>query len=195
MNDASGRLKRREFLGAAATGAVLLASRPAVAAAAKGKSTPTTPSAHKLPSASSALYVCEMCGHVEFRDPPEFCPVCHAEEQFNTKSSIFTDALAKWKDGEAKHTPVIRVQEKSALVSEVPCKEVYVRVGKTMHELEKANHIHFVDFYLDEMFFTRFFASPHMQPAVVFFVVGDAAKIRAVAYCSKHGFWKAEAPL
>jgi superoxide reductase len=189
MNDVK-KMRRREFLNAAAAGAVLLASAPALEAAAKGKT--STPASR---AASSKLYVCDMCGHVEFGSAPEFCPVCHAEERFAGKDSIFSDAMAKLKDGGAKHTPVIRVQAKSALVSDVPCKEIYVRVGETMHEVDKANHIHFIDFYLDGGFFTRFFASPHMQPAVVLFVNGTAAKIRAVAYCSLHGFWQAEAPL
>jgi desulfoferrodoxin (superoxide reductase-like protein) len=87
------------------------------------------------------------------------------------------------------------VQQKSTLVADVPCKEVLVRVGETMHESDQANHIHFIDFYLDGAFFTRFFASPHMQPAVVLFVRSPAAKLRAVSYCSKHGFWQAEASL
>ena len=103
--------------------------------------------------------------------------------------------MAKLKDGGAKHTPVMRVQQKSALVPDVPCKEVHVRVGEIMHEVEQANHIHFIDFYLDGGFFTRFFASPHMQPAVVLFVRGNASKIRAVSYCNMHGFWQAEVPL
>jgi desulfoferrodoxin-like iron-binding protein len=195
MNDEKNRMRRREFLNVAAAGTVLLASAPAFRAEAKGKGSTSTPSAPASRSASSKIYVCDACGHVEFGSAPEFCPVCHTEERFSGKDSIFSDAMAKLKDGGAKHTPVIRAQAKSTLVSDVPCKEVYVRVGEIMHESEKANHIHFIDFYLDGGFFTRFFASPHMQPAVVLFVQGPASKIRAVSYCSMHGFWQAEAPL
>jgi len=187
MNDVRNRVGRRDFVNAVTTGAVLLASgaAPRAAARAKDNGKPT----------SSKLHVCDMCGHVEFTNPPEFCPVCHAEEKFRANDSIFSDAMAKLKDGGAKHAPAIRVQQKPTLVSDVPCKEVLVRVGETMHEMEQANHIHFIDFYLDGGFFTRFFASPHMQPAVVLFIKTTAAKIRAVSYCSKHGFWQAEAPL
>jgi desulfoferrodoxin-like iron-binding protein len=99
------------------------------------------------------------------------------------------------KNGGSSHTPVIRVNGKSTLVSDVPCKEVQVRVGEVMHESENANHIHFIDFYLDGNFFTRFFASPQMQPAVVLFVRAKAARIKAVSYCSQHGFWQSEAAL
>ena len=195
MESTNHGLGRREFLKAAAAGTVLLASGPAIEAAAKGKSAPSGPSAATSSSPSPRIYVCDTCGHVEFGTAPEFCPVCHAEERFRIKNTIFADALAKLKDGGAKHTPVIRVQEKSTLVSDVPCKEVHVRVGEIMHELEPKNHIHFIDFYLDGRFFTRFFASPEMQPAVVLFVKAPASKIKAVSYCNLHGFWQAEVPL
>ena len=193
MNDAKSGMRRRDFFNATAAGTVLLASGTVFAAATKAKGKASPPAASG--SNASKISVCDMCGHVEFGNAPEFCPVCHAEERFSGKDSIFSEAIAKLKDGGAKHTPVIRVQQKSTLVPDVPCKEVHVRVGETMHEGEKDNHIHFIDFYLDGVFFTRFFASPHMQPAVVLFVRGTASKIRAVSYCNKHGFWQAEAPL
>jgi desulfoferrodoxin (superoxide reductase-like protein) len=187
MRDVRNRVGRRDFVNALTTGAVLLVSGTAARAAAKDKD--------KVRPTSSKIHVCDVCGHVEFTMPPEFCPVCNAEERFKAKDSIFTDAMAKLKDGGAKHTPIFRVQQKPTLVSDVPCKEVLVRVGERMHEVDDANHIHFIDLYLDGGFFTRFFASPHMQPAVVLFVKSTATKIRAVAYCSKHGFWQAEASL
>jgi desulfoferrodoxin-like iron-binding protein len=197
MDHLRKQMKRREFLSAAAAGTVLIASATACKGMAKGKGTlpASAPSPRARSSFQSKAYVCDVCGHVEFGSAPEFCPVCRAEERFRDKGSIFSDALAKLKDGGRKHTPVIRVHEKSTLVADVPCKEVCVRVGETMHEVDKANHIHFIDFYLDGGFFTRFFASPHMQPAVVLFVKGTASKIEAVAYCSMHGFWQAEAAL
>jgi len=181
----------------AAAGVVLVATgaSPKATARSKDNGKPAKPLAPASRANSSKLHVCDMCGHVEFGTAPEFCPVCHAEERFSPKDSIFSEAMAKLKDGGTKHTPVIRVQEKPTLVTDVPCKEVLVRVGQTMHEMDNANHIHFVDFYLDGAFFTRFFASPHMQPAVALFVVGNAARIRAVSYCNMHGFWQAEASL
>jgi desulfoferrodoxin-like iron-binding protein len=185
VSNVKNGLGRREFVNAVTAGAVLVASGAGATAAAK-------PASRSNPS---KLHVCDVCGHVEFGIPPEFCPVCNTEERFSPKPSIFDDATAKLKDGGAKHTPVIRVQQTSTIVSDVPCKEVLVRVGETMHEVEQANHIHFIDFYLDDRFFTRFFASPHMQPAVVLFVKSRAAKIQAVSFCSMHGFWRAEASL
>ena len=178
---------RRDFVSAVTAGAVLLVSGTTVRAASRNNGTNK--------QGPSKLHVCEACGHVEFVNPPEFCPVCNAEEKFTANDSIFSDAAAKLKDGGAKHTPTFRVQQRPTLVSDVPCKEVFVRVGERMHEAERDNHIHFIDFYLDGGFFTRFFASPHMQPAVVLFVKSTATQIRAVSYCSKHGFWQAEASL
>ena len=132
---------------------------------------------------------------MEFGEPPEFCPLCNTEEKFETKNSLFTDALAKFKDLEPKHTPVIAVQKKSTIVSDVPCKEIDVRIGKVMHELEDANHINYIDFYLDNKFFTRIPTSPQLQPAVSLFLKAPGSKTRAVCFCSAHGYWQAEAQL
>jgi desulfoferrodoxin-like iron-binding protein len=189
MRDVKSRVGRREFVNAVTAGAVVIASGAGARATAAPAATPASRSGR------SKLYVCDVCGHVEFGAAPEFCPVCHTEEKFKSKDSIFSEAKAKLQDGGAKHIPVIRVQQTSTLVSDVPCKEILVRVGETMHEVEQANHIHFVDFYLDGRFFTRFFASPHLQPAVVLFVKGPASKVMAVSFCSMHGFWQAEAAL
>lgn len=186
MSDPRNHVGRRGFVNALTAGAVVLLS---------GTNAKAGSSNRKDKRPSSRLHVCEECGHVEFSDPPEFCPVCHAEEKFKSDDSIFSDAAAKLKDGGTTHTPTLQVQQKATLVSDVPCKEVFVRVGEKMHELNQAHHIHFIDFYLDGGFFTRFFASPHMQPAVVLFVKSSASKIRAVSYCSKHGFWQAESSL
>lgn len=191
MHDARMGMRRREFINAAAAGAVALAFAPPSEAKAKSRVLARAPA----PKGPSSIYVCDTCGHVEFSSPPEFCPVCHTEERFAAKDTIFSEAMAKAKDGGAEHTPILHVQQKSALVPDVPCKEVLIRVGQTMHEVEQADHIHFIDCYLDGKFFTRFFASPHMQPAVVLFVKAPASKIRAVSYCNRHGFWQAETPL
>jgi desulfoferrodoxin (superoxide reductase-like protein) len=189
-------MKRRECLQAAVS-AVLVAMGTASTAAAKEKGKATSPATTTASGHTNAptLAVCETCGHVEFGSPPEFCPVCNSEERFQRRDTIFSDAQSKLKDGGNKHAPVIRVQQKSSLVADVPCKEVLVRVGEVMHETDVANHIHFVDFYLDGRFFTRFFAAPQMQPAVVLFVRASAAKIRAVSFCSQHGFWQSEVPI
>jgi superoxide reductase len=202
MHSVNDPMGRRAFLNATGASTLLLVSTPACqGAVAKAPSTqateaPSSVAVSRAPSsAQSKLFVCDMCGHVEFGAAPEFCPVCHTEERFAQKDSIFSDALGNLKDGGAKHTPVIRVQRKSTLVSDVSCSEVRIRVGEIMHEMDASNHIHFVDFYLDEGFFTRFFASPQLQPAVVLFVRGTASRIRAVSFCNMHGFWQAEALL
>jgi desulfoferrodoxin-like iron-binding protein len=204
MKSTKDLFNRREFMSAAITGAAVLASGSVFNIAAKSEP-PAAPKAEpaaaaKAQPASSAqpkIYVCGVCGHVEFGNPPEFCPVCNAEEKFEFKNSIFSDALAKMKekDGEAKHTPVIAVQKKSTFLSDVPGKEIDVRVGKVMHELETANHIHYIDFYIDDKFFTRHPASPQIYPALIFFLKAPGAKIRAVSFCTAHGYWQAEAQL
>ena len=195
MRDVRDEMKRRECLRAAAAGAAGLVLGTAFEAAAKDQKDKSKAPASSGAVTAASIFVCENCGHVEFEGPPEFCPVCNTEERFKRRGTIFSDAQAELKNGGAKHTPVIRVQEKPTLISDAPCKEVLVRVGEVMHESEKANHIHFIDCYLDGHFFTRFFAGPQMQPAVVLFVRAHATRMKAVSYCTQHGFWQSEVPL
>jgi desulfoferrodoxin-like iron-binding protein len=202
MSDSKETISRREFLNSAVAGASLLISGSVFTSAAQDEAAPSVPARQKIknetaPSAPGQrkIYVCAPCGHVEFGSAPEFCPVCNTEEKFSLSNSIFSDAIAKWKDEEVNHTPVIAMQKKSTLVSDVPCREIGIRVGKKMHPVEEKDHIHFMDFYLDDKFFTRFPTSPHMYSAVSLFLKDSKSRLRAIAYCNMHGHWQAEAQL
>ncbi len=195
-------MSRRYFLSSAVVGVSLLVSGSVFAGAAKDEAAPSAPSQQKAKtetasssSAQQKIYVCSVCGHMEFGDAPEFCPICNAEEKFSQNNSIFTDAVAKSKDESVNHTPVFTVPKKSTQVTDVPCKEVFIQVGKKMHPVEEKNHIHFIDFYLDDKFFTRFPTSPHMYSAVSLFLKDSKSKLRAVAFCTMHGYWQAETQL
>lgn len=177
-------LSRREFLSAAAVGAAVMATSPVFKVSAKEGTKAPMPN----------IYICSICGHVEFGNAPEYCPVCHApKEKFAENNSLFSDATAKLPDGAEKHTPVIAVKKESKLVPEISCKEVSVRVGKTLHPMEEAHHIKFIDFYIDDKFVTRFFVNLQLHPAVSYSVKTNGSKVRMVELCNLHGYWQAEA--
>jgi desulfoferrodoxin-like iron-binding protein len=179
-------VSRREFLNSAVLGAAVLAAGPIFSINAKEE-----------PANSSAkIFVCSICGHVEFGSAPESCPICHApKDKFSLNSSLFTDALTKFKDKEMSHAPVIAVKKESPLVADLPCKEVGVRVGKTMHPMEEAHHIKFIDWYVNDKFVTRFFTPLSLYPAVSIYVKEPGSKVRAVSWCNLHGYWQAEAAM
>jgi superoxide reductase len=144
----------------------------------------------------TSIYVCSVCGHVEFGSAPANCPVCHApKEKFTLENTLFTDAQEKVKDGAMKHTPVLYVKKESKLVSELPVHEVSVRVGKTMHPMEEAHHIKFIDFYIDDKHVSRVFLPLSLYPAVSFYIKIPGSTVRAVEWCNLHGYWTTEASL
>lgn len=179
-------VSRREFLNTAATIAAVMAAGPVFKVSAAGEPKMTAP----------AIYVCGVCGHVEFGSPPDNCPVCHApKEKFTENNSIFSDAQSKFPDGAVKHTPVVTVTKQSKLVPEIPCNEVSARVGKTMHPMEEAHHIKFIDFYIDDKFVNRTFLKLQQYPAVTFYAKPAGTKVRMVEWCTLHGYWQTETAL
>lgn len=176
-------VSRRDFLNSAVAGAAILAVAPMFSLAATGETK----------SKALDIYVCGVCGHVEFGGAPDKCPVCHSpREKFSLNNSIFSDAMAKLPEGAGKHAPVVAVSAKSALVSEEPCREVSVRVGKIIHPMEEAHHIAFIDCYVDDKFVGRSPLTLQLYPAATFFVKSPGAKIRVIEWCTLHGYWQTE---
>ena len=187
MGEENIMLSRRDFLNTAVAGAAVLAAGPIFKAIAKDES---------APAAALKIYVCGVCGHVEFGGAPETCPVCHApKDKFSLNNSLFTDAMTKFKDKEMSHAPVITHKKESTLVSDLPCKEVSVRVGKTMHPMEEAHHIKYIDWYMNDKFVNRFFPPLSLYPAVSIYIKTPGAKVRTVSWCNLHGYWQAEAEM
>jgi desulfoferrodoxin-like iron-binding protein len=175
-------LGRREFLGAAAAGAAIVASGSAFSPYAKDEAKPRTPD----------MFVCGICGHVEFGSAPQVCPVCHApKDTFTAHNSIFEDAQSKLPDGGVKHTPVIMVQSATAMIPELPLREVSVRVGQTMHPMEEKHHIKFIDIYFDDKFINRFAPNLLLYPAVSLYMKPEETKVRVIEWCTLHGYWQA----
>jgi desulfoferrodoxin-like iron-binding protein len=176
---------RREFLNVAAMGAAVAATGQVFSILAKDE-----PPAMKM-----KLFVCSICGHVEYGSAPEFCPVCHAsKDNFKQDDALFTDAEAKLKDGGLSHTPEIIIK-KSELIKEQPCHQVEVRVGKKLHPMEEAHHIRFLDCYVDDKYVSRILLTVGVQPASSFLLKALGKKVRIVEVCNLHGHWQAEATL
>jgi desulfoferrodoxin-like iron-binding protein len=185
MDKNSNVITRRDFLHSAAIGAAVLAAGPMFRTEAKeGAAASIVP----------AIYVCGVCGHVEFGGAPESCPVCHApKEKFALNNALFSDTHAKFKDVAGSHAPVITVNKGPQLVPEMPCKELSVRVGKTMHPMEESHHIKFIDWYMNDKFVTRIFPPLQTYPAVSIYLKSATGKIKTVSWCNLHGYWEAEA--
>jgi desulfoferrodoxin-like iron-binding protein len=180
-------INRREFLNAAAISAAVMAAGPLFKVSAKDE-----PKMAAMP----AIYVCAVCGHVEFGSAPEFCPICHApKEKFVGNNSLFSDAMKKFPNVGISHAPVISIKKDPQLVSDAPCKEVSVRVGKHMHPMEEAHHIKFIDFYIDDKFITRFFPNLKQYPAASYYTNVQGSKVRMVEFCTVHDYWQAEAAI
>lgn len=176
-------ISRREFLNAAAVGAAVMATGPVFKVSAGEQPKKAVP----------AIYVCGVCGHVEFGSAPEFCPVCHApKDKFAENNALFGDAMKKYPEVSGSHDPVITIKKDTGLIPEMPGKEVSVRVGKKLHPMEEQHHIKFIDFYIDDKFINRVFLSLKLYPAASWYTNAAGSKIRMIEYCTVHGYWQAE---
>ncbi len=142
---------RRNFLRTAAIGATVAATGKLFTVSGK----PAAASEAKAVSGTSPMkmYVCSICGHIEFGSAPDNCPVCHApKDKFTLNDTVFSDAMKKFPDKAESHAPVISIKKEPGLVADAPCKEISVRVGKILHPMEEAHHIKFIDFYIEDKF-------------------------------------------
>jgi desulfoferrodoxin-like iron-binding protein len=184
MDLEQSNVSRREFLEAAAVGAAVMAAGPVFEVVGKEEAMPM----------AKAIYVCGVCGHVEFGMAPENCPVCHApKEKFTQNDKVFEEAIANYKDAGISHTPAITVRKKSTLIPETPTYEIEVRIGKKLHPMEEAHHIAFIDFYVDDKYFSRLMLTLGADPAATLYTKASGAKVRVVQLCTVHGHWQAEA--
>lgn len=178
-------VSRRSFFQTATLGAVIPVA---------GTMFPTPGKADPLADTPN-IFICSVCGHIEFGTAPDNCPVCHApKEKFQQNNQVFAEAEAKNKEGGVKHLPVVLVKN-STLITEPPCQEVIVRVGKTLHPMEAAHHIRFIDGYIDDKYVARADLTPGIQPAACFSLKSAGSRVRIVEWCNLHSYWQAEAVL
>ncbi len=139
------------------------------------------------------VYVCSVCGHIEFAEVTAVCPVCKSpKEKYSRHDRIFEESAEKSKEAAIKHIPSITINRKCGLVPEQPCLDVIVRIGATLHPMESSHFIQFVDCYVDEKYISRMFLTPGVFAAGCFHLKSPGSKVAVVENCNIHGYWKSE---
>jgi superoxide reductase len=142
------------------------------------------------------VFICQVCGHIEFNTAPDNCPVCGApKSKFQQNDNVFEDSAANSPEGAVKHVPVVTVVADCKLIPEQPCIDILVRVGETLHPMEEKHFISFLDLYVDNKYVSRLFLSPDMYPGAVFHLKTTGSKVAVVEMCNLHGHWINEAGL
>ena len=107
------------------------------------------------------------------------------------KTILQADDPLELTDQECMHVPVIELPETA------PAGEMFaltVKVGRAPHVMGPGHYIQFIDLYAGETFLSRVTFTPTAaRPKITqYMVLEESAKLRAVAFCSLHGFWAAE---
>ncbi|MGM0443927.1 MAG: desulfoferrodoxin family protein [Fibrobacterota bacterium] len=139
------------------------------------------------------IFICKVCGHVEFGSVTENCQVCGApESQFKQNNDVFTESAAASPEADSKHIPAITVEQECGLIPENNCTDIFVRIGKTLHPMTAEHAIQFIDCYVDDLFVAHMSLTPRSNPSACFHLKEKGSRIRIVEYCNKHGYWQAE---
>ena len=177
-------LTRRTFLETASLAGIAVAS---------SLHSVTAATREKMPPIKKAIYVCSICGHVEFGTAPDACPICHApKEKFGHDDTIFTEAEKKFGTAEDKHLPVITASSKSKVVMEKPSISAYAKIGSVIHPMEKDHHIRFIDCYIDDAHVSRLLLTLNNHPTAGLEIKKPGKKVRFVIQCNLHGYWQNE---
>jgi len=141
-----------------------------------------------------SVFVCSVCGHIEFGAAPAACPVCHAPtDKFTRNDNVFKESAEKFKTAADKHVPVVTAKKKSMLVTEKPSIEMTAKIGSVIHPMEEAHHIRFIDCYCDDKHVARLSLTLNCHPTVGLNILKPGSKVRVVTLCNLHGYWQAEA--
>lgn len=145
----------------------------------------------KMPLVNKKIFVCSVCGHIEFGEAPDECPVCHAsKENFTQNDALFTDVEKEFASAGDKHLPVITATKKSTMVTEQPSISVGIRIGSVIHPMVKEHHIRFIDCYIDDMYVSRLTLTLNNHPAAGIEIRKPGSKVRIVTLCNLHGHWQ-----
>ncbi|RPJ03808.1 MAG: hypothetical protein EHM28_14605 [Spirochaetaceae bacterium] len=139
------------------------------------------------------FYVCNVCGHVEFGQAPQNCPVCFApKEKFSEDTAALMPAE---KEGKEKHVPQIVVTDDCGLIPDL-CRDIHIKIGSTLHPMAEDHWITWIDIYVNRVFASRYMLRPLMQPAVSIHVKKEnTGTLTVIEHCNKHGRWMAEAKI
>lgn len=143
-----------------------------------------------------SVFICSVCGHVEFNEPTAICPVCKSpKEKYSRNDHVFEESAEKSKEAAVKHIPSITVNKKCGLIPDQGCVDIIVRIGATLHPMESAHFIQFIDGYIDDKHLARILLTPGVFAAGCFHLKTTGSKVKVVENCNLHGYWKAEATL
>ena len=132
------------------------------------------------------LFVCTVCGHIEFGAAPANCPVCHAST-FKEDPNAINPAE---KEGKEKHIPVVSFNASCGLIPG-ECKDVLIKVGSVPHPMQEDHWIMWIDLYVNNKYATRIMLTPpSVQAAAVVHLKKDVqGTITVIENCNKHGRW------
>ncbi|MBN2546648.1 MAG: hypothetical protein JXB50_12680 [Spirochaetes bacterium] len=140
------------------------------------------------------IFICKVCGHIEFNAAPGNCPVCYApKEKFEQNDKIFIESEEKSKEAAPKHIPLIQIIRECHLIKEQKCTDVLVRIGEVLHPMEEKHYIMFIDCYLDYKYISRVMLTPDVWASGLYHLKKEGKKVTIVERCNIHGFWMAEA--
>ncbi|MFP4521888.1 MAG: desulfoferrodoxin family protein [Fibrobacterota bacterium] len=141
-----------------------------------------------------SIFICNVCGHIEFNSQPEKCPVCFASK-FTQNDNVFKESEENSPEASAKHVPAVTVNKECGLVPDVGCVDVIVRIGEVVHPMEEKHHITFIDCYVDDKYVERVSLSPAVYAAGCFHLKTEGTKVSIVENCNVHGYWMKEQSL
>jgi desulfoferrodoxin-like iron-binding protein len=143
------------------------------------------------------IFICQMCGHIEFNEAPEKCPVCGASKNnFKQNDNVFKESAEKSPEAPVKHIPVITVNKSCGLIPEQSCADVLFRIGKTLHPMEEKHFIQWADCYLDNKYIERIHFTPFgVNPAGCIHLKAASGIVKVVELCNLHGYWEADVKL
>ena len=143
-----------------------------------------------------SIYLCKSCGHLEFNEIPDKCPVCMAaKEEFTQKDNIFVESEEKSKEASVKHIPQVEVINKCGLIPEESCTDILVRIGEVLHPMEEKHHITFIDCYVDDKYVSRVLLGPDVWASGLYHLKNPGKKVTIVENCNLHGYWKKDVNL
>jgi desulfoferrodoxin-like iron-binding protein len=142
------------------------------------------------------IYICAVCGHLEFNELGDNCPVCYApKEKFSQNDNVFTEAAEKGEEASVKHIPSVKVNKECGLIPEDSCTDILIRIGETLHPMTTEHSIQFIDIYQNDKYIERIMLTPNINPAGCVHLKDGSGKITVVELCNLHGYWKTDVAL
>jgi len=143
-----------------------------------------------------SVFICSVCGHIEFTEVTTSCPSCQSPaDKFTRNDRIFEESAEKSKEAAFKHIPSITINRKCMLIPDQSCVDITVRIGATLHPMEAAHFIRFIDCYVDDAYIARMTLTPGVFPAGCFHLKRPGSNVKVVENCTIHGYWKTEMSL